>query len=290
MGGTQVLGSTLAADGLTTDHHFTVDNSPSSNDIQDIAMDYGSGEVYIGTSVGLSYAGGDNWDRDMEDVRVMPNPIRADHTGPIVIDGLTSTVHITDARGTALPSFAATATAPPGTASRQQPTRLTACVWPCHRPKRQEEPWSNLPSSDEHLARACRAPNASRGHHHFHGDVGTRRMWRPQHAQGFPDLPTPPALRSAVAEALEAGHNQYAPMPGNPALRRWIADVYHRGAGYNANTEIAIGAGASGAFAAMTALLHPGDEVVVQDPCYDLYAPVAELNHATVALLDAEGQ
>ena len=101
-------------------------------------------------------------------------------------------------------------------------------------------------------------------------------------AQGFPDLPTPPALRSAVAEALEAGHNQYAPMPGNPALRRWIADVYHRGAGYNADTEITIGAGASSVlFAAMTALLHPGDEVVVQDPCYDLYAPVAELNHAT---------
>ena len=94
----------LAADGLTTDHHFTVDNSPlPSNDIQDIAMDYGSGEVYIGTSVGLlSYRGeATNWDRDMEDVRVMPNPIRGDHTGPIVIDGLAyqSTVHITDATG-----------------------------------------------------------------------------------------------------------------------------------------------------------------------------------------------
>ena len=37
-------------------------------------------------------------------------------------------------------------------------------------------------------------------------------------AQGFPDLPTPPALRMAVAEALESGHNQYAPMPGNPQL------------------------------------------------------------------------
>ena len=66
-------------------------------------MDYGSGEVYIGTSLGLlSYRGeATNWDRDMEDVRVMPNPIRADHTGPIVIDGLAyqSTVHITDAAG-----------------------------------------------------------------------------------------------------------------------------------------------------------------------------------------------
>ena len=113
-------------------------------------------------------------------------------------------------------------------------------------------------------------------------------------AQGFPDLPTPPALRMAVAEALESGHNQYAPMPGNPQLRRWIADVYQRGAGYDADTEITIGAGASSVlFAAMTALLHPGDEVVVQDPCYDLYAPVAELNHATVVrvpLLGAGGQ
>lgn len=94
----------LAADGLSTDHHFTEENSPlPSNDIQDIAMDYGSGEVYIGTSKGLlSYRGeATNWDREMSDVRIMPNPIRADHTGPIVIDGLAyqSTVHITDATG-----------------------------------------------------------------------------------------------------------------------------------------------------------------------------------------------
>ena len=94
----------LAADGLSTDHHFTTENSPlPSNDIQDIAMDYGSGEVYIGTSKGLlSYRGeATNWDREMADVRVMPNPIRADHAGPIVIDGLAyqSTVHITDATG-----------------------------------------------------------------------------------------------------------------------------------------------------------------------------------------------
>jgi len=94
----------LAADGLTTDHHFTVDNSPlPSNDILDIAMDYGSGEVYIGTAQGLlSYRGeATNWDREMADFRVMPNPITADHTGPIVFDGLAynSTVHVTNAAG-----------------------------------------------------------------------------------------------------------------------------------------------------------------------------------------------
>ena len=103
--GTQSSGVfVLSADGLTTDHHFTRENSPlPSNDIQDIAMDYASGEVYIATSTGLvSYrAEATNWDREMENVRVMPNPIRADHTGPIVFDGmaLNSTVHITDATG-----------------------------------------------------------------------------------------------------------------------------------------------------------------------------------------------
>ena len=113
-------------------------------------------------------------------------------------------------------------------------------------------------------------------------------------AQGFPDLETPPFLRAAVAAALEAGHNQYAPMAGNRELRRWIAEDYHKESGYNPDTEITIGAGASSVlFAAMTALLRPGDEVVVQDPGYDLYIPVAELNHAHVVrvpLLDKDGK
>ena len=102
-------------------------------------------------------------------------------------------------------------------------------------------------------------------------------------AQGFPDLPTPEALRQAAADAMEDGHNQYAPMPGNKALRTWIAEVHHAGAGYCPDTEITVGAGASSVlYAAMTALLQPGDEVVMQEPGYDLYAPVAELNFAKV--------
>ncbi|MDA0903465.1 MAG: amidohydrolase [Bacteroidetes bacterium] len=112
-------------------------------------------------------------------------------------------------------------------------------------------------------------------------------------AQGFPDLSTPSELRHAVSQALEEGHNQYAPMAGNRDLRRWIADSYHAGAGYDPDTEITVGAGASSVlYAAMTALLQPGDEVVVQDPGYDLYIPVAELNQAHVVrvpLLDSDG-
>ena len=102
-------------------------------------------------------------------------------------------------------------------------------------------------------------------------------------AQGFPDLPTPVALRKAATDAMEDGHNQYAPMPGNKALRTWIAEVHHAGAGYCSDTEITVGAGASSVlYAAMTAMLQPRDEVVMQEPGYDLYAPVAELNFAKV--------
>ena len=113
-------------------------------------------------------------------------------------------------------------------------------------------------------------------------------------AQGFPDLDTPEPLRAAVADAIEAGHNQYAPMAGNAQLRRWIAETYHHGAGYDADSEITIGAGASSVlFAAIAALVEPGDEVVLQDPCYDLYAPLVELHHGHVIhvpLTDSEGE
>ena len=113
-------------------------------------------------------------------------------------------------------------------------------------------------------------------------------------AQGFPDLDTPEALRSAVNQAIEAGHNQYAPMAGNPQLRTWIAESYHERAGYDPDTEITIGAGASSVlFAAIAALVQPGDEVVLQDPCYDLYAPLVELHQGQVVrvpLTDSQGE
>ena len=110
-------------------------------------------------------------------------------------------------------------------------------------------------------------------------------------AQGFPDLATPKALRQAAAAAIEDGHNQYAPMPGNKALRAWIAEVHHAGAGYCPDEEITVGAGASSVlYAAMTALIQPGDEVVMQEPGYDLYAPVAELNFAKVVRVPLEDE
>lgn len=99
-------------------------------------------------------------------------------------------------------------------------------------------------------------------------------------SQGFPDFDGPQALREAVGRHVMAGHNQYAPMTGLPALReqvaRKVAALYGRQA--NADTEITITPGATQAiFCAIQAVVRPGDEVIVFDPCYDSYEPSVEL-------------
>ncbi|MCZ8095457.1 MAG: pyridoxal phosphate-dependent aminotransferase [Acidovorax sp.] len=98
--------------------------------------------------------------------------------------------------------------------------------------------------------------------------------------QGFPDFECAPELVNAVTAAMQAGHNQYPPMPGIPALREAVArkiEALH-GRAYNPNTEITITAGATQAIiTAILAVVHPGDEVIVLDPCYDSYVPNIEL-------------
>ncbi|MCA3108141.1 MAG: methionine aminotransferase [Rhodocyclaceae bacterium] len=102
--------------------------------------------------------------------------------------------------------------------------------------------------------------------------------------QGFPDFDCDPALHLAVVEAMRAGHNQYAPMPGVLPLRERIASktaaLYgHR---YDADQEITVTAGATQALmAAIVALAGPGDEVIVLEPCYDSYQPSIDLAGAS---------
>ena len=94
--------------------------------------------------------------------------------------------------------------------------------------------------------------------------------------QGFPDFACDPALLEQVTLAMQAGHNQYPPMPGVAALREAIATkleaLYARQ--YRAADEITITAGATQAIiTTILAIVHPGDEVIVLDPCYDSYVP-----------------
>lgn len=98
--------------------------------------------------------------------------------------------------------------------------------------------------------------------------------------QGFPDFGCDPKLLDAVTAAMQAGHNQYPPMPGMPQLREAVAAKIAalHGTHYDPDTEITITAGATQAIlTAILATVHAGDEVIVLDPCYDSYAPNIEL-------------
>jgi methionine aminotransferase len=101
--------------------------------------------------------------------------------------------------------------------------------------------------------------------------------------QGFPDFDCDPRLQQLLAEAVAAGHNQYAPMPGVPALRRALSDKHAAlyGRRYDADTEITLTAGATQAImATILALAGPGDEVIVLEPVYDSYLPSVALSGA----------
>ena len=101
--------------------------------------------------------------------------------------------------------------------------------------------------------------------------------------QGFPDFPVPARLVDALGRAMQAGHNQYAPMTGIPALRQAIAAKTERCYGWrpDADAEITVTSGATEAiFNAIHAVVRAGEEVIVLDPCYDCYEPAIDLAEA----------
>ena len=98
--------------------------------------------------------------------------------------------------------------------------------------------------------------------------------------QGFPDFNCDPRLVDGVTSAMTQGLNQYPPMTGVPALREAVAAKVKAmyGRHYDPATEVTITAGATQAIiTAVLAVVHPGDEVIVLEPCYDSYIPNIEL-------------
>ena len=92
--------------------------------------------------------------------------------------------------------------------------------------------------------------------------------------QGFPDTDGPQSMLDAATEAIRSGHNQYAPGPGLPVLRRAVAaDRANRyGLRHDSDTEVLVTVGATEAIAAaVLALVEPGEEVVMIEPYYDSY-------------------
>lgn len=100
-------------------------------------------------------------------------------------------------------------------------------------------------------------------------------------AQGFPDFACSPKLVELVNHYMNAGYNQYAPMPGVMKLREKIAEKTQAlySASYNPETEITVTPGGTHAlYAAISAFIGEGDEVIIIEPCYDSYLPAIHVN------------
>ncbi|WP_413735052.1 pyridoxal phosphate-dependent aminotransferase [Sodalis sp. RH21] len=99
-------------------------------------------------------------------------------------------------------------------------------------------------------------------------------------SQGFPDFDGPDYLKARLAHHVDQGANQYAPMTGAAPLRAAIADKTELIYGWrpDQDLEVTVTAGATEAlFAAISALVRAGDEVISFDPSYDSYAPAVTL-------------
>ncbi|HSC18293.1 MAG TPA: aminotransferase [Rhizomicrobium sp.] len=103
--------------------------------------------------------------------------------------------------------------------------------------------------------------------------------------QGFPDEDGPPAIREAAAKALRDGPNQYAPTRGIPQLRRAICEHARRfyDLAFNPDDNVVVTSGATEALtASIMGLAGQDGEVVLIEPAYDSYAPIAEAVGARV--------
>jgi methionine aminotransferase len=98
--------------------------------------------------------------------------------------------------------------------------------------------------------------------------------------QGFPDFACDSKLVDQVTRAMQEGLNQYPPMPGAGPLREAVSQKIQAlyGHHYDPQSEITVTAGATQAILTiLLAVVHPGDEVIVLEPCYDSYVPNIEM-------------
>lgn len=110
-------------------------------------------------------------------------------------------------------------------------------------------------------------------------------------SQGFSDFDCSPELIKMVHDAMNQGHNQYAPMPGILPLREEIAKkmAFLHDAEYDPETEITITAGGTQAiFTAICACIHPNDEVIIFEPAYDSYAPTVKMMGGMVKYMELD--
>lgn len=97
---------------------------------------------------------------------------------------------------------------------------------------------------------------------------------------GEPDFKTPYSIRRAGIDSLEKGHTWYSANAGLLELRQEIAAYLHRrfALSYDPATEVLVTVGGSEAIdLAIRALINPGDEVLIPEPCFVCYDPITRL-------------
>jgi len=111
-------------------------------------------------------------------------------------------------------------------------------------------------------------------------------------SQGFPDFDGPREIRAMAADAILRGPNQYVLSHGIPELRRAVTRKMKRfyGIEVDANDEVTVTSGATeGLCATFFGILEPGDEVILLEPFFDVYPPVASMAHARIRYVSLEG-
>jgi len=104
-------------------------------------------------------------------------------------------------------------------------------------------------------------------------------------SQGFPDFEGPEEVRARAAEAIMRGPNQYCPSIGIPRLRQAVSRKMMRfyGVDVDPETEVTVTAGSTeGICATLLGIIEPGDEVILMEPTYDSYPPLASLALARI--------
>ena len=111
-------------------------------------------------------------------------------------------------------------------------------------------------------------------------------------SQGFPDFDGPEEIRKRAAEAILRGPNQYIPSTGIPELRQAVARKMKRfyAVDIDPEQEVTVTSGATeGLCATLLGILEPGDEVILLEPVYDTYAPIAALARARIRYVSLRG-
>lgn len=112
-------------------------------------------------------------------------------------------------------------------------------------------------------------------------------------SRGFPNFAPDPLLIQLATKAIQAEHNQYAPMQGILPLREVISEKIQalHGTHYHPETDITITAGATQAiYTAISTFIRPNDEVIVIKPAYDCYEPAIEVNGGVPVFVQLKGK